>query len=176
LSLNLYKLLLVKTKKGDKMKNFALKTTLTLATALLFSACSGGGSDVDFDMPTPGDGSGKDSFKIIKKSDSAFDIIWNKGYSGYSEIIYTDDTSKPRGIDYVFTNNAKGKYIMHCNKKNEEYYEVKFSCSREDLDIRKTITLETNKEYMWLASYGFEHEHGPVEYTMQYSNGTLSVH
>jgi len=166
--------------------NTILKTTLTLAVAsVVFAGCSAedvaadiGAASSPYDTGSNGstpENSDGDSFTITK-TDVGFNIDWHKSYHGYAEIIYKDAANtKPRGNGYPFTNNATGDFTLSCEKLAEDEEEVAYGCNRPDLTYGTSVKLKIGTQYQWLISYGTEHEHGEVEYTMEYSGGTLIV-
>ena len=160
---------------------------MALAVAsVLFSGCSG--EDIVGDVAdntvssgTSGGGSSSstsseiDSFTIVKTA-TGFDINWHKEYKGYSEIIYRDaSNTKPRGNGYPFTNNYTGDYTLSCIQGDDSKPEVVYYCTRPDVTYGTKVRLTQGTQYQWLVSYGIEHEHGEVAYTMEYSEGMLIV-
>ena len=156
------------------------------AVSVLFSGCSGEDivgdvTDATSSSGTSGGGSGsstssgEDSFTIVKTADG-FDINWHKGYEGYSEIIYKDaSNTNPRGNGYPFTNNYTGDYTLSCLQGDDSRPEVVYYCTRPDVTYGTKVRLTQGTQYQWLVSYGTEHDHGEVEYTMEYSGGMLTV-
>jgi len=178
--------------KREKMKNIFKTTTAITLAAMLLTGCgeedfikpaktgtsldsSGVISDsVDTGGSTSTQG-GQDSFNISKTSDG-FKINWNKGYEGYSEIIYQKvGTDRTRGDGYPFTNNATGSYTLTCVKVGDETDSVRYSCSRSDITLTSSVTLQKGVQYEWLSSYGFEHEHSEPTATMEYVSDTLTI-
>jgi len=143
-----------------------------LATDIEDTASSSYDSSGNGSTPTS---SSEDSFTITKTA-IGFDISWHKSYQGYSEIIYKDAANtKPRGNGYPFTNNATGDFTLSCEKRSEDDKEVGYGCLRPDVTYATTVKLVKGTQYQWLISYGTEHEHGEVAYTMEYSGGVLIV-
>ena len=154
--------------------NTMIKTTLaTAAMGLLFTGCSVEDA-VTQATSGVGSGSGRDDITLSKTADG-FMINWNKNYSGYSEVIYTDGSSGDRGNGYPFTNNATGTYTMTCVERSSANSSVSYRCTRPDITATSSVTLEKGTEYQWLVSYGTDHEHGEVDATMEYSGGILII-
>lgn len=148
-----------------------VKTTIATAIA---AAIMTGCSLVDESIEYENMGGGTDTISLTKQG-SDFVISWDKSYVGYSEVIYTDGTSGDRGNGYPFTNNATGNYTMTCVFSREDNAKAYYSCTRSDISATSSVTLVKGVEYQWLVSYGFEHQHGETQATMEYANGTLSI-
>ena len=160
------------------MKNTILKTTIILALgATLFTGCSVD----DFKESDPFNpssvGSKNDSLAVFKTlSPNGFSVLWVKKAGSYGEVIYTDDLSKKRGNGYPLTSNSTGAHNLKCTLMNSDADGATFSCKPSNVSYSKTVRLKTGVQYKWLVGYGFSHEHGEVEATMEYhGNGTITV-
>lgn len=163
-----------------------LQTTLAMTVAAtLFTGCSvednlgeleDAASSSTVLEDTASSSAGNDTISIVTNSQGkGFSISWNKNYSGYAEVIYTDSSTKERGNGYPFTNNATGAYTLSCVMSDEDTSSVSYSCTRPDITLVSNVRLQKNVDYQWLVSYGTDHEHGEVQAVMQYAGDTLII-
>jgi len=157
------------------MNTKLITTSILVAGAMLFSGCS----LTDYDeVDTSYDGGSTSSSSLdIDKLSNGFTITWHKNNGGYSEVIYTDDLDKERGIGYPLTSNTTGTFTMPCEFNKEDTYEdrVYYTCYPSNVTYSVSVKLQKNIEYKWLVSDGFEHTHGEVEFTMIYSDNELLI-
>ncbi len=142
-------------------KQFGVKIIIISAIAF-FSGCG-----IDSDMLSDvsgGSGSGTDSLQLIKMDNTNFKIVWNKGYSGYSEAVVKteDEPSDSRGT-YFLTGNSNGKYILECSENVLLDDRVGYDCKNlnpnaapmyREIELR----FEFDKTYNFFTSVGLEHQ------------------
>ncbi len=155
-----------------------LKTTMVLTiAATLFTGCSVEDmiEDTSEEIYTgSGSSSHNDTLSVVKTGEG-FLVMWTKRASSYGEVIYTDSLSKERGNGYPLTANATGTYTMPCTMGGADSQGANFSCNPSNVSNSKSVYLKSGVEYKWLVGYGFDHEHGEVEATMEFSNGVLTI-
>lgn len=155
------------------MKTLKTSTLAIAAAATLFTGCSVDDSTYSPDLGG-GSSSQTDTLSVVKTGEG-FLVMWSKKAGSYGEVIYTDSLDKKRGVGYPLTANATGVYSMPCYEVTSATSGATYSCKPSNVSYRKTVSLKEGVSYKWLVSYGFGHEHGEVEATMQYSNGTLII-
>jgi len=159
--------------------NKLIHMSLTLATATLLVNCGGGESDSSTGG-TNNSGKGSDKVTITKINDKKFDIVWEKGFSGYSELSYAWE-----GVPNltVVSNNYKGTHTLHCNEDATFSSGRQFVCEGtgvaydgSTMDIRKNLRLPTDTPtYFHRLTSTDKDDHG-VDYVVTYhSNGLVTV-
>lgn len=158
------------------MKNTILKTSIALAlSTVLFTGCTDFKESDPFNPSSVGNKS--DSLVVLKTiSPKGFTVLWIKKAGSYGEVSYTDSLSKKRGNGTPLTSNSTGGHSLLCTMTSSDTEGAKFSCKPSNVSSRTSVYLRTGVEYKWLVNYGFSHEKGEVEATMEYhGDGTITV-
>ena len=152
----------------------AIISSSLLAVAL--TGCGKGGISDDYDFGGNSGSYANDTLKVISQNGNDFTVKWTKASSDYGEVIYTDDLSKTRGDGYPFTANGTGDYYMPCEYRYEDSSAAYFKCHPDTVTYSVYVKLKKGKEYKWLVSTGFAHNHQPVAFKTKFENGTLTIY
>jgi len=152
-------------------------TVVTTLAITLFTGCSVGDIGGSESFNSTSVGNQNDSISIAKTiTPKGFVLFWTKKAGSYGEVIYTDDLNKKRGNGYPLTSNSTGVMTMPCTMVSYTTSGANFSCKPSNVSYSKSIYLKTGVQYKWLVNYGFSHEQGEVQKTMEYlGDGSITV-
>ena len=152
-------------------QNIMLLTTLFAILNIL--GCGGSNSSSS---------SKSDSLQITQSSNN-FNLIWNKRYQGYSEVVYTSEVSTENRGTTIISNNYEGKHTLGCSLSSIDSNYVQYYCTGEapsvlggQSPVETYLSFSKGVEYKILINKGLELEHGSVEYILEFNGNTLTIH
>ncbi len=156
--------------------NNVIKTTVALVATALIVGCGA----VDDLVDSASGGSGSDKLTITKINDDKFDIVWEKGFDGYSEVVYKAENYP----DYkLISNNYKGTHTLHCEEDATFTSQRFYSCTGtgiafdgSQMDIQSQVTLKTNLVTNFHRRTSTNKDDQGIDYIVTYhSDSTLTV-
>jgi len=160
--------------------NKLIHMSLTLATATLLVNC-GGGESGSSTGGTNNSGKGSDKLTITKINDKNFDIVWEKGFDGYSEVRYTAGGS--HAVEKLISNNYRGTHTLHCKEDSTSIDERFYTCRGTSVTLDGStgettagVTLLTNLATSFHRRTSLNRDDQGIDYILTYhSSGTLTV-
>jgi hypothetical protein len=183
-----------------------LVSSLAIAGMVMLVGC-GGGNTVSSNPDTPSNPGtpsnpdtpsnpetpvgNNDTLKIVKTDDTHFNIEWNKGYKGYSQVIYSGPhyDGDPKVHDKrILTDNYNGIHTLTCvfSKVDDPNVEGSSAAAYYNCEgtgptyngsthtIYADFRLVLNKDYTIHRQYGTAKEDQGVDYVISYTNGVLT--
>jgi len=158
------------------MKRELLRSLIVTIVIVTMNGCGDIGSSENSD-------SNSDKLKITQ-SENDFNLVWNKNYNGYSEVVFMKEITEEERGDVILSNNYTGKHTLSCNLSSNSLDSVLYSCKglSPDLfggkmDISKSLHFKKGIEYKILMnSNALDLKHSSVKYIVEFNGNTLTIH
>ena len=145
---------------------------------------SSGRVETEPSTPIPSNNSSSSNKKLnITQVGNNFNIVWNKQYVGYSEVVYMDEVKEGVRGSNIMHDNSTGKHTLDCTLSDNSTNRVSYSCEGSgpsilggEMDLNARLSFKKGVQYKILTNYSFDLTHSEVNYILEFNGNTLSIH